>query len=1084
MVRKRRTEPSAAGETSQSQELGAPRAAQYPPTGGPPQPTQQPGGGGGGGAAHQGGGGRGWTPQMQQQGGRGSYGDGRGYSQGQGRGGYGDGRGYSQGRGVSHPRGGMSSQPQYGGPPLGNQGRPSQPQGIPGGRGLPRPSPELHQATVGPTQATRTSDESSSSLTGSSSRPPEPTPSLITTQFQEISIQSEGSSSQAIQPVAPSSKSVRFPLRPGKGSIGTKCIVKANHFFAELPDKDLHQYDVSITPEVTSRGVNRAVMKKLVELYKESHLGKRLPAYDGRKSLYTAGPLPFTSKDFSITLVDEDDGTSAPRRERQFRVVIKLAARADLHHLGLFLQGKQSDAPQEALQVLDIVLRELPTSRYCPVGRSFYSPNLGRRQSLGEGLESWRGFYQSIRPTQMGLSLNIDMSSTAFIEPLPVIDFVTQLLNRDVISRPLSDADRVKIKKALRGVKVEVTHRGNMRRKYRISGLTSQATRELTFPVDERNTMKSVVQYFQETYGFVIQHTTWPCLQVGSQQRPNYLPMEVCKIVEGQRYSKRLNERQITALLKVTCQRPHEREKDILETVRHNAYRNDPYAEEFGIKISDKLAAVEARILPPPWVSMLKYHETGREKDCLPHVGQWNMMNKKMVNGGTVNNWMCINFSRNVQESVARGFCHELAQMCYISGMAFNPEPVLPPYNARPDQVEKALKSRYHECMTKVQRKELDLLIVILPDNNGSLYGDLKRICETDLGLVSQCCLTKHVFRMSKQYMANVALKINVKVGGRNTVLVDALSRRIPLVSDRPTIIFGADVTHPHPGEDSSPSIAAVVASQDWPEVTKYAGLVCAQAHRQELIQDLYKTWHDPVKGTMHGGMVKELLISFRRATGQKPERIIFYRDGVSEGQFYQVLLYELDAIRKACASLEPNYQPPVTFVVVQKRHHTRLFANNHADRRAVDKSGNILPGTVVDSKICHPTEFDFYLCSHAGIQGTSRPAHYHVLWDENKFTADGLQTLTNNLCYTYARCTRSVSIVPPAYYAHLAAFRARFYMEPETSDSGSMTSAAAGRGPGVGGGNNRNTRFQNANTAVRPLPALKENVKRVMFYC
>jgi eukaryotic translation initiation factor 2C len=331
---------------------------------------------------------------------------------------------------------------------------------------------------------------------------------------------------------------------------------------------------------------------------------------------------------------------------------------------------------------------------------------------------------------------------------------------------------------------------------------------------------------------------------------------------------------------------------------------------------------------------------------------------------------------------------------------------------------------------------------------------------------------------MSKQYLANVALKINVKVGGRNTVLVDALSRRIPLVSDRPTIIFGADVTHPHPGEDSSPSIAAVVASQDWPEVTKYAGLVSAQAHRQELIQDLFKVWQDPQRGTVTGGMIKELLISFKRATGQKPQRIIFYRDGVSEGQFYQVLLYELDAIRKACASLEPNYQPPVTFVVVQKRHHTRLFANNHNDQRTVDRSGNILPGTVVDSKICHPTEFDFYLCSHAGIQGTSRPAHYHVLWDENKFTADDLQTLTNNLCYTYARCTRSVSIVPPAYYAHLAAFRARFYMEPDTSDSGSMASGA--RGPPQGG---RTTRaFGNA--AVRPLPALKENVKRVMFYC
>ena len=45
--------------------------------------------------------------------------------------------------------------------------------------------------------------------------------------------------------------------------------------------------------------------------------------------------------------------------------------------------------------------------RYAPFGRSFFSPDLGRRQPLGDGLESWRGFYQSIRPTQMGLSLNI-----------------------------------------------------------------------------------------------------------------------------------------------------------------------------------------------------------------------------------------------------------------------------------------------------------------------------------------------------------------------------------------------------------------------------------------------------------------------------------------------------------------------------------------------------------------------------------------------------------------------------------------------------------------------------------------------------
>ncbi|KAG8378646.1 hypothetical protein BUALT_Bualt07G0007000 [Buddleja alternifolia] len=1084
MVRKRRTDLPGAGESSESHETGGGQetgggrgGAQRPQM--QQQQQQQQGG-------HQGG--RGFAPQRGGYGGRGGggrmapqqyYGGPPEYQQGrggqqeyqQGRGGqqeYQHGRGvqqeYQQGRGGQQYQRGRGAYVGGRGPP--SAGGPSRP-----------PAPELHQATQSPYQAAYERPAETHGGASSSSQSPEPTQLEVSEQFEQLSMQPEVAPSQEIPT---SSKSMRFPLRPGKGSYGTKCVVKANHFFAELPDKDLHQYDVSITPEVTSRGVNRAVMEQLVKLYRESHLGKRLPAYDGRKSLYTAGPLPFVSKEFKITLVDEEEGPGGARREREFKVVIKFAARADLHHLGMFLQGRQADAPQEALQVLDIVLRELPTSRYSPVARSFYSPDLGRRQPLGEGLESWRGFYQSIRPTQMGLSLNIDMSSTAFIEPLPVIDFVTQLLNRDVSTRPLSDADRVKIKKALRGVKVEVTHRGNMRRKYRISGLTSQATRELTFPVDERGTMKSVVEYFQETYGFVIQHSQWPCLQVGNTQRPNYLPMEVCKIVEGQRYSKRLNERQITALLKVTCQRPQEREYDILQTVHHNAYAEDPYAKEFGIKISEKLAQVEARVLPPP---RLKYHDSGREKDCLPQVGQWNMMNKRMVNGGIVNGWICINFARNVQDNMARAFCHELAQMCSTSGMSFNPEPVLPVLSGRPDHVERVLKTRFADVVAKLQPhgKELDLLIVILPDNNGSLYGDLKRICETDLGIVSQCCLQKHVYKMSKQYLANVSLKINVKVGGRNTVLVDALSRRIPLVSDRPTIIFGADVTHPHPGEDSSPSIAAVVASQDWPEVTKYAGLVCAQAHRQELIQDLYKTWQDPQRGTMHGGMIKELLISFRRATGQKPQRIIFYRDGVSEGQFYQVLLYELDAIRRACASLEPNYQPTVTFVVVQKRHHTRLFANNHRDRHAVDRSGNILPGTVVDSKICHPTEFDFYLCSHAGIQGTSRPAHYHVLWDENKFTADALQSLTNNLCYTYARCTRSVSIVPPAYYAHLAAFRARFYMEPETSDSGSMTSSAV---TGRGGGGARSTRIPGANAAVRPLPQLRDNVKRVMFYC
>jgi hypothetical protein len=49
------------------------------------------------------------------------------------------------------------------------------------------------------------------------------------------------------------------------------------------------------------------------------------------------------------------------------------------------------------------------------------------------------------------------------------------------------------------------------------------------------------------------------------------------------------------------------------------------------------------------------------------------------------------------------------------------------------------------------------------------------------------------------------------QAGGRNTVLERAsVPNGIPFVSDVPTIIFGADVTHPTAGEESSASVGAV----------------------------------------------------------------------------------------------------------------------------------------------------------------------------------------------------------------------------------------------------------------------------------
>ncbi|KAJ0238931.1 Protein argonaute 5 [Hirschfeldia incana] len=858
--------------------------------------------------------------------------------------------------------------------------------------------------------------------------------------------------------VAPSSlKAVKFPVRPGFGSAGKKVTIRANHFLVQVADRDLYHYDVSISPEVISKKVNRDVMTTLVRTYGESHMGKKIPAYDGRKSLYTAGPLPFESKEFVVDLNDKKPAASS-KRDRKFKVAIKLASRPDLFQLQQFLRRQQREAPYETIQVLDVVLRDLPSQKYVAVGRSFFDPRLGRRGELGDGVEYWSGYFQSLRLTQMGLSLNIDVSARSFYEPILVTEFIGKYLYLRDFNRPLRDSDRVKVKKALKNLKVELGQ-FNFARSSKISGISNCPISELRFTLED-NTQKTVLQYFFEKYNYRVKYPYLPAIQSGSDSKPAYFPMELCRIAEGQRYTKKLNERQVTAMLKATCQRPEQRENSIKGMVKNNKYNEiDLVSKEFGMSVTDQLASVEARVLPPP---MLKYHESGREKMVNPRQGQWNMIDKKMINGSRVASWTCVNFSTRIDRNLPQEFCRQLIDMCVSKGMQFNPQPAIPFISCQPQRIEETLRDIH------ARAPALQMLIVILPDVTGS-YGKIKRICETELGIVSQCCQPNQARKLNKQYMENVALKINVKTGGRNTVLNDAISRRIPLISDRPTIIFGADVTHPQPGEDSSPSIAAVVASMDWPEITKYRGLVSAQTHREEIIEDLYKLVQDPQRGQVHSGMIREHLIAFRRATGEKPQRIIFYRDGVSEGQFSQVLLHEMTAIRKACASLQEGYLPRVTFVVVQKRHHTRLFPAQHGNRETTDRSGNIQPGTVVDTKICHPTEFDFYLNSHAGIQGTSRPAHYHVLVDENGFTADALQMLTNNLCYTFARCTRSVSIVPPAYYAHLAAFRARYYMESEMSDGGSSKS--------------RNT-TASTSAVVSRLPAIKDNVKDVMFYC
>lgn len=226
-----------------------------------------------------------------------------------------------------------------------------------------------------------------------------------------------------------------------------------------------------------------------------------------------------------------------------------------------------------------------------------------------------------------------------------------------------------------------------------------------------------------------------------------------------------------------------------------------------------------------------------------------------------------------------------------------------------------------------------EIVWMINPTSDTRAYKELKLMSDTEagLGIVSQCMLAKHILskpnaKCNLQYIANMLMKVNTKLGGKNGVIRDPPPQVSP---PSHTIIFGADVTHPSPMDKTRPSIAAVTASMD-NNFIHHASAIRAQGHRVEQIMNLKE-------------MTMELMKRFYRSTGGKPDRIVFYRDGVSEGQFLMVLNHEVTGIREACRALEKDYTPSITFIVVQKRHSTRLFPS---DSNEADRSGNVKVGT------------------------------------------------------------------------------------------------------------------------------------------
>ncbi|KAJ2364636.1 hypothetical protein IW150_006425 [Coemansia sp. RSA 2607] len=654
------------------------------------------------------------------------------------------------------------------------------------------------------------------------------------------------------------------------------------------------------------------------------------------------------------------------------------------------------------------------------------------------GLELWRGFSFSFRPGIDHLYLNVNTAVTAMYTPGGLLDSICSLLNvRDVnaLRGRISPNAAHQIGSFLRGLTMYMRHRGIQgKRKVAVKGLTKVALDKESFEWVDPNKPNgqpekiTIAEYFRKRYGVTLHYPFLPGL-IG--RKNSVFPIELCEVSDNQRFRGKLDDKQTADMVKFACQRPNQNMERITDILRDLNLGREATVNAFGIQLPTELSKVDARVLPAPTIF---YGQNSRLPSFTPDGGAWNMRDKCVCKPGIpLRYWavMILADRRTVPENKAQAFVTTLVNMCNRSGYRIDtPHPPIVYSNLNAN-----ISSEMQKVFNEIRHppNELpQLILVVLPSTNTQLYQTVKNCAYTTLGIQTQCMQAKHMHKPNNdQYCANLCLKINVKLGGVNQILPEPVMQE--MLIGKPTMFLGCDVTHPAPGEQGKPSIASVVGSTDYMG-TRYAATLIQLQSREELVSKLQEA------------IVRHLKL-FYKYTKSKPQRIIFYRDGVSETQFAQVRDRELLDIQRACASLEREYAPSITFLAVLKRHNTRFFPMG----RDGDRTGNCVPGTVVDRGITMPMFQDFYLFSHAAIQGTSRPTHYYVLHDDTGFSMDAIQRLTYHLCYTYAICTRSVSLVPPVYYAHRVADRARCHlvdMGVSFEEASSMTSGYYG---GVG---------------------------------
>ncbi|XP_050298371.1 protein argonaute-2-like isoform X4 [Anthonomus grandis grandis] len=819
---------------------------------------------------------------------------------------------------------------------------------------------------------------------------------------------------------------------------GTRCKkiipVESNHFALSLGQlKEATHYDVEILENLSEKqkqkaqsttspakeGRTRKIKDKVQFAVMHSFLNKhfrgRFPSFDGQKNLYASKPL---HQDLNQVFFDDNiEVIDDMGKMKSFNITIKFARTLSLVPRIADPSNRVPLLAQDAIQCIDIVLRNAPISTYSQVGRSFFKKPTDTIIELGGGMEMYYGFYQSVvmggRPM-----LNVHLAHKAFPKNMPVLEAFLEILRskerRRDVQYTLSNLEnltpyqREDLTSYIKSLKVTYEVPRQAKVTYRVNGLART-------PMEEKlEDGRTIFEYFRTEKNYTIKYPRIPLIWVGSLQGKVKIPPELCIIEKDQSLRRKMDEIQTSNMIKVAATDTKTHKMNTMKRFKDANYNLSPHVKEFGFSVNDKFERMNARVLEPP---IMQYQ--GNNSTARVDRGTWR--NNHFYVAKTVERWAIVSLDSYCRQGDLEAVKFALTGASRQCGIQFKSNPDYPQVrmrNARNGPSQGELEQFFSD-QTKCG---YDIIFVILPQTRGdAIYSSVKNASEVKAGCLTQCIKSATLRKLNPMTAANILLKVNGKLDGINHTFL----RKPSVISDsRPFMLLGADVTHPGPLAGDIPSVAAIIASHD-PTGFQYNVTIRLQEPKMEYIVDLKN-------------VVKEQLLFFHKKNmGAKPEKIFYFRDGVSEGQFSHVLCMELKAIQQACYELQKDgYNPKIAFLVVQKRHHTRLFPVNDRDSEdqgRPDRPGNfnVPAGTCVDTHIVDPNRQNFYLVSHASIKGVSRPTKYCTLYDDMDLTNDQIQEFTYYLCHMFARCNRSVSYPAPTYYAHLGALRGKAYIKP-----------------------------------------------------